>query len=397
MSTSPVAHSSKGASSSHRWLNCPGSLKKSAGLPNGDNDASREGTMLHDVAANWLIGYRDGDVFGKFAGAAPGLLDNLTTEQIEVVRAYVYTIQDDIGLYGYADEFLIEERISIPDLHKDFWGTNDCATVVGNKLTVYDLKCGFHPVEVEYDGMLNPQLGYYLLGVISRLGGYVGPDNVALPQSISALEIVVVQPRMGGVKRRQVDVVELYDLAQRLRVAATLADSDLPPVLAGDWCRWCPARRECRERRDYALSVARSEFGAEVPPASELSDEQLAELLPRLEHLEAWIKDLREAAKERLGRKQDIPGWSLTEPTKGRRQWSKDEEEVSLLLGAWGIPPDKIWVRKLISPAEAERLARVYCDERIDLRAIVARKEIPGDLTRNKPSSAKEDFSAVNE
>src|SRR3546814_18193298 len=47
---SPTAHAVLGASSSHRWFHCPGSIRASEGMPNTSSVFAREGTAAHALA-----------------------------------------------------------------------------------------------------------------------------------------------------------------------------------------------------------------------------------------------------------------------------------------------------------------------------------------------------------
>lgn len=390
MSTSPTAHSIFGASSAKRWMTCPASIARSVGIPNESSPYAAEGTMLHDIAANALMVYRN-DPSDAFAWND---LTDLTAEQIGVVRAYVETIQEDTE-WGEGEpwqRFMIEERVSLPGLHPQFFGTNDCSVVRRRRLTVYDLKCGAGvAVEVDEDGKLNPQLGYYMLGAIEALGGSVALANVTLPPGVDELEIVVVQPRLGGVKRRDVAVTELLDLAGDLWFGAALAARGDAPALGGKHCKFCPAKRSLEGRRcpdldAHAKRAARLEFAPEA-----MTDDDLAAVLSEAEAIEVWLSAVREEAKARMQAGAIAPGWGLRTGRRGNRNWV-DATKAQLALMEWGFDPDHVAPRKLVSPAEVERLAKLHHGEEIDLGDMVERKEGAVTVARVK---AADEFGAV--
>ncbi|NNM74778.1 DUF2800 domain-containing protein [Enterovirga aerilata] len=381
-----TGHSRFSASASHRWLRCPGSIRLSEGKPNPETPWAAEGTRLHEAAASALSVFRH-DPKDPIAWPDYGL----TTEQIEVVQQYVHTIAADLEWGDVRwDRFRVEQKVSIPDLHPEFFGTADCIVVAGGKLTVYDLKCGAGvEVLVDYDGALNPQLGYYMLGAIVALGGKVTVGNIELPAGVHDLETVIVQPRFGGVKRRAVAVTELLELAHDLFKQAMVAELDDAPLAAGSHCRFCLARAECPALREWVREQARLEFGS----AADMPDPDLSAVLRLADVIEAWIAAVREEARRRIEGGEAVPGYELKRGREGNRTWRNPEAAYEALV-EWGIPADLAAPRKLVSPAEAERLAKIHVGEEIDLADMVERKPAPVSVVR---TTAADDFAAVPE
>ena len=59
-------HAILGASSSHRWLACPGSIRLSAGMPNTGSVYAEEGTAAHELAEKCLnLGHDAADHLGE--------------------------------------------------------------------------------------------------------------------------------------------------------------------------------------------------------------------------------------------------------------------------------------------------------------------------------------------
>jgi hypothetical protein len=227
-----MAHSRFGASAAHRWMRCPGSVKASEGLPNPSSPAAQEGTMLHEAAANTLLGL---DVHYE-----------LTDEQQEVIDAYIEVVKNEVG----DGQLFVEQRFKLPH-HTEFWGTADAVIENGDTLKVIDLKAGRGiEVKADYAGKLNPQLGFYALGAMAALNR----------TDWKTVEIIIVQPRFGGVKRRLTDVTELNDLAMELVDAALRAESDEPPFEAGSHCHFCLAKATCPTLRNEVYRLARMEF-----------------------------------------------------------------------------------------------------------------------------------------
>lgn len=325
-------HSPYGPSAAHRWVRCPASIKRSAGKPNRSSPAAAEGTLLHGHAEHWL----------RHDGPGPGW-DDLTAEQQWVVGQYVNVV--NLARMECKGELYVEHKFKLK-CHTMFFGTADAVlmNIKRGILRVMDLKAGAGvPVEVDYSGKINPQLGYYALGALD-----LWPEDEPPPDDI---EIVVVQPRAGGVKRRTVRVEELRELREELLAAAAKAELDDPPAEAGAHCKFCLAAAECPTLRDYSLELARMEFSDDATPAEDMNDLALAETLERANVIEGWIKSVRAEAQSRITEGGKVPGWRLA-PSRPVRRWT-DEKKVEKRLADLGM--NSIYVQSLVSPAQAEK------------------------------------------
>ena len=227
-------HSRFGASAAHRWMRCPGSVQLTKDMPNPSSEFAAEGTMLHEYCANVLLG-----------------LENpyeLTDEQLDVANLYIETVRQE----AKGGELFVEKKFKLP-FHPEFWGTADAVVVFDNTLKVIDLKAGRGvAVEVDYAGKINPQLGFYALGALFSVE----------ERQWDSIEIIIVQPRLGGIKRRLTDTYELAELTRELIAAAELAENDNPPFAAGSHCKFCLARATCPTLRDEVMRLARMDFDA---------------------------------------------------------------------------------------------------------------------------------------
>lgn len=262
-----MAHSRFGGSVMHRIMACPGSVKMAEGVPNPDSPYAAEGTLLHDIGSTILTEDYD-----------PRYWD-LTDEQQDVVDAYVDFVrgQHEVMTWDGDTTTLIEQQFSMPDLHKEFFGTADCVLINDTDLKVIDLKCGAGvKVEADYDGEPNPQLMFYLLGVLASLGVKVTPHAIHWPREFPPrkFEIVIIQPRAGGIKRRTVTDRELATMATKFFLATKLADNSNPPLKSGSHCKFCLGVTRCPELRNKAVENAQNEFG-EFLEVSDMSDEDL--------------------------------------------------------------------------------------------------------------------------
>jgi hypothetical protein len=221
-------------------MRCPGSISATEGLPNVSSPAALEGTLLHEAASMVL----EGNAQMEFLKQHPAFI--LTDEQVDVVREYVQLVNAE----NTGDGLLIETRVNIPSF-AEFTGTADAIIYGDDWIKVVDLKCGRGVnVEAEYAGRVNPQLGFYALGAIAQFPGWK-PDDI---------EVIICQPRFGGVKRRKVTLAELRELESEMLDAVVKATSDNPPFAAGSHCNFCLARATCPTLRDYVYKLARMDF-----------------------------------------------------------------------------------------------------------------------------------------
>lgn len=348
------AHSSFGASGAHRWLVCPASVPLQAGLPDTANVHSAEGTAAHELGEMAL---RSGKDCGTYLGMtlhADGFEFEVTDEMAENVQIYV----DYVRSFGDAAVVMVERKFDLAKIRPPapMFGTADAVIYVPDQrlLVVVDLKYGRGKVVDVRD---NPQLKYYGLGAMLDL-----PKDWA----IDTVRLVVVQPRAGGDAVRPWDTTPdvLLDYAMDVIEAARRALEDQPEAVPGDHCGWCRAAGTCPGLRAQALAVAQDEFGG-LPAPEQLTPAQVGELLNKADVVEEWLSGLRGHAFRLAESGVEIPGRKLV-PKRGTRQWAAPEEEIVKRLTEKGAVTDDLFSKKLISPAQAEK--------------VVGKKNLPSEL-----------------
>lgn len=369
-------HSRFGASAAHRWMRCPASIQASAGLPNPSSPAAAEGTMLHEVAANMLCNMPYEYI--------------LTSEQMDVVMAYFHAVQDEIATMEWNGdvEMFVEQKFKLP-IHPEFWGTADAVLVAGKSLRVIDLKAGAGvAVEVDYAGKINPQLGIYALGALSTLPWQQ-------QEKIDDVEIIVVQPRLGGIKRRKVARIELDILAEEMLAAAALAEEPTAPFNAGSWCKFCLARHKCPELRHEVFKLAQLDFFDDAPvDVVALDNLSVGNILDTADVIETWLKAVRDDALFRASNGEAIPGWKLVDSVSNRKWKNENEAAVSLTNDGVEIPYAK---PKMPSPAQVEKaIKQAKLD--LDIANLVTRETTGVKLVRdtdgrNSAATALTDFA----
>jgi hypothetical protein len=133
---------------------------------------------------------------------------------------------------------------------------------------------------------------------------------------------------------------------------------DISPLYA-DLKGLCPA---LADEVIATLPVAAESFAdltvAAPPQASELTNEQLAAILPAEDMIREFLDAVRTEAVRRAGEGELIPGHKLVQGKKGPRQWAKGEETAiaQYLDETVRLRHDEMYTQKLISPTQVEKL-----------------------------------------
>jgi len=338
------AHAKLSPSSAYRWINCPGSVALAEQCPPAPSSAyADEGTLAHAVAETKLM-QQSGKITKKqYTKDLKGLLkadDGLywTGEMDEATTIYADRVMETLAAAGKDAVLLIEQRLDL-----DFWaegsfGTSDAVVIGDGVLEVTDFKYG-KGVKVDAPG--NPQLRLYGLGAATLYEGLYEFDRVRM---------TIVQPRLDHVSTEELPLQDLIDWGYMVRVKAAEAAAGSEERACGDWCRWCPAKAICRTRAEKQLDLARYEF---QKPAL-LTNEEIAEILGKIDELTAWAKDVQDFALQGALDGEHFAGWKLVEGRSVRKY--TDDLKVAERLQAAGYPEAAIYERKLLGLTAMEKL-----------------------------------------
>lgn len=339
----PIAHSRIGASSAHRWLACPGSVRLSSALPNQSSEYAREGTAAHEAAARCLdLGKEAWELAGEKI-VVEGQEFAVTDEMIESVQLYLDTIE--ASLTERAVKF-VEQRFSLDEVHPDLYGTADCVVFDQDTgvLSVFDFKYG---VGIAVEPEENPQLLTYAAGAVAEC------LKIDPALGINIVELVIVQPRAdhedGPVRRWRVGFDLLGEwVAATLEPGAKATDAADAPLRDGEHCQFCPAKAVCPKLAGVFDSVAADAAASE--PAK-MEDWELAERLSKAKAVRTYLAALESEIFSRLMKGGEIPGFKLVQK-KSNRVWKDGAEAViAAKLGEAAYNPPS-----LKSPAQIERL-----------------------------------------
>lgn len=372
-------HARLAPSSSKRFIECPGSIRMSEGIPNTSSVYADEGTAAHELASHLLslssqidaVQYLDTwvnlegkTVAEKFSpdkfGKRSFFVD---AEMADGVQTYVDYCRE---LSGRDVDWAIEQwldlsYLGVPGLDG---GTGDCVAYDSKTqvLDVVDLKYG-RGLAVEPEN--NTQGLCYALGAIRRYHN----------RGIKKLRITIVQPRCphpkGPIRTWEADVIDLLDFESDLKAAALKtisaatdahgnncdAEWQAAYLKPGPWCTFCPAAPGCDARRDQAFKIAQAEFsvvGEEItlPVVTQLEPEKLSKILTEIDQLEDWCRRVKEYAHSEATHGRCPPGWKLV-GNRATRRWKEETDAATALEDIYGLT-DIYTAPKLLTPAKIE-------------------------------------------
>ena len=208
---------------------------------------------------------------------------------------------------GAEPSVFVEQGLDLREYIPQSMGTADCVIIAGDTAEIIDFKYGMHPVPAT-----SMQLRIYALGaceVFSHLYDF------------TRVRMAVYQPRLHSVDETEMTVADLYAWAvNELSPRARQAFDGVGEFACGDWCRCCRARRNCRALADYQLEIAKYEFAS---PAT-LSDEEIADVLSRVDALASWAEDVKEYALAEALKGHSYPGFKVVE-SRTKRLFTDDE------------------------------------------------------------------------
>jgi len=366
-------HAQWSASSTERNWNCSGALALTDGLPETTSEAADWGTCCHQIAEKCLT---DGVQAAEFIGTTQKGKKyefDVDDEMADTAQVYVdYVRQATIkaapdNKTNPATLLKVEQKFSLADLNPPFdaGGTADAViySPAAKHLEVVDLKGGRgHVVEV----VDNKQLRTYALGAMLANRGL----------EVQQITVTIVQPRAphksGRTRSETFHVADLLDWTIDLVAAMNKASAALENrsemskgewntayLRAGDHCKFCKAAGFCPALEQRALDAAGVWFDDIDQPRlanspDDLSPEKLAKTLDSLDMIGEWINAVRAYAHAKAEEGVTIPGYQLVDKI-GNRAWKVAEEQVVGALVLAGLDDGRIYNRKLVTPAQAEK------------------------------------------
>lgn len=315
-----MAHAILSPSSASRWLACTPSARLEANYADNSGEAAAEGTDAHELAELTLQ---------KLTGKVPkAQIDKRIMEFTKTSKYFGIEMREYVDTYvSYVMErynearaktpdavILLEQQVDLREFVPDGFGTRDVAIVADKKLLMIDLKYG---KGVRVSAEENKQLMVYALGTISEF---------ELLYDIEEIEMVIHQPRLDAISSYTISVDELLKWGDEfVKPKAALAFAGEGEYVAGDHCKFCKARNECRALADYMLDAVVADFADDVKadeyaPSNLLTPEEVTKVLQRADAIKSWLKGVEEfALATALDGSREWPGFKLVEGRSNRK------------------------------------------------------------------------------
>ena len=339
----PEQHAFLGASSAHRWLNCPPSARTCQNFPGTKSEYAAAGTLAHSIAElkarNYFLGGMTLKEFKrqlKELKAQPEYdkgMDAATDMYLDHLR--------EVSLEFQSPPFVaLETKVVYSHIAPAGFGTADCIMVGSGRLCVVDYKNG---AGVAVDAEDNPQMMLYALGALHTYDAVYG-------DSIERVRMDIVQPNAGGIKTWETSVAELNRWGTEYAAPrAQLAWEGKGEYAAGEWCRFCAAKAQCRARAEQYLALEQEKKEPALLTFSEIGD-----ILSRAQSLASWVKQLEEFALHMTLEGNSISGWKAVEG-RGSREWIDGTDAAFEKLVARGVPNALLWEQKPVTVAALEK------------------------------------------
>lgn len=314
------AHALLSASSSHRWLNCPPSARLCEQYEDQSSEYAAEGTDAHTLGE-----FKLKQALGMTAEDPTSNLTYFSEEMDECTDGYAQFILEQVetAKHTCADPaVLIEQRLDFSKYVEGGFGTGDCVIIADGTLSVVDYK---HGQGLLVDAEDNPQMKLYALGALEIF------DNI---YDIERVSMTIYQPRRNNISTHTVSKASVYQWAEEiLRPLAKLAYAGDGDFNSGEWCCFCKAKHECRERAEKNMALAGEDF--KRPPL--LEDCEIEEILGKVDELISWATDIKDyCLQAALGGKR-WQGWKLVEGRSNRKY--VDEEAAAKAVASEGYDP----------------------------------------------------------
>lgn len=361
-------HSPLGPSASERWLECPGSVLLTKDMEDKSSEYAILGTAAHTVT-EWSReeGMPGSHYLGKKVRvklAHKGKNGEDLYQEVEVDQE----MADAVDVFvDYVDQFpgeiLIEEKVSYDAWVPKGFGTSDDIRIDTKRAVVSDFKYG-EGIQVYAED--NSQLKMYALGVFHDFGYLYDIDE---------FQLNICQPRLDHIDEFVIKTVDLLQWANdEVKPKAAIAMKPGAPFKAGEWCRFCLAKNQCKHRAKHNFEQTIGDFEdldeetvVEQKDVNLMTLDEIGLLLPFVSAGKAFWEDLEQHALSEIGKGHVIPhpvtgDYKLVEG-RSNRIWKNvaegdetKEAAIERILRSNKLKVSQIYSKKLLGPAAIEKI-----------------------------------------
>ncbi|MFT4415293.1 DUF2800 domain-containing protein [Fredinandcohnia humi] len=303
--SSAIAHADRdhallSASASSRWLNCTPSVKLEEQFPDLTSEYAEEGTLAHEIAELKLRKHFTEPMSQRTFNTRLNKMKKHELYQDEMLKhtdTYLEYLQGiTLGLSS-TPYVAVEKRIDYSSYAPEGFGTVDCLIIGGDTLYVTDFKYG---KGVAVSAKDNSQMKLYALGAYLAYS-FLYP--------IKQIHLAIIQPRLNSISESSLTLDELLAWGESIKPTAEKAFKGEGDFVPGEHCKFCKAKAQCRARAEEFSALA--DFTTLKPPL--LSNEEVGRFLEKGQHIEAWVKALKEYALAESLKGNEIAGWKAVE------------------------------------------------------------------------------------
>lgn len=334
------SHALLSASGASRWINCTPSAKLEDEY--GERKTSvyaQEGTLAHELAELYirhdvLHNIEEPDFERRLEEIMSD--EMFSEEMLDVIPTYTDYCAAQLNVAKTNSPYAImeiEQKLDLTKFVPESFGTADCIIANDGTLEIIDLKYGKGvPVYADW----NKQLMLYGLGALQEYSTMFDITNVRL---------TIVQPRIDNISSWEISFDELNNWAENeLKPKAQLAFSGKGELNAGDWCKFCAVRNQCRKLYEQQIEIAKHEF---ADPAL-LTDDEIADIVRRTPKLIDWANSVAEYAQEKaINENKQWPGLKLVEGISRRKWIDEDQASDTIFARCPELSEDEIFNMKL--------------------------------------------------
>lgn len=315
-------HAILSPSSAKRWIHCTPSALLAEAAGSKSSVYAEEGTLAHEIAEHALTQYLEG-IYDPIIDEALPIKDEhlknplFSIDMANYIRNYCdYVIGENYEMQkadGLSKMFL-ERKVDITDYAPDSFGSVDVTLESSHTIHIIDLKYGAG-VKVFADH--NEQMMLYALGALKA---------ASAPKDITKIKMTIAQARLDHYDTFEMSKGELLDWAEKvLKPAAKAAIQGKGKQVMGSWCGFCPVKAQCRAQRDAILA----DFD-EKPEPLLLSDEEITDLIGKIDTYKSWIESVNKYVYDRAIQGHKWKGYKLVAGRSSRV--IKDEAKIRQAL-----------------------------------------------------------------
>lgn len=295
-------HAILSPSSAKRWIHCTPSALLAEAAGSKSSVYTEEGTLAHEIAEHALAQYLEG-IYDPIIDEALPIKDEhlknpmFSIDMANYIRDYCdYVIGENYEMQkadGLSKMFL-ERKVDITDYAQDSFGSVDVTLESDKAIHIIDLKYG---AGVKVTADRNEQMMLYALGAL----------KAAASKDITNIRMTIAQVRLDHYDTFEMSKGELLDWAEKvLKPAAKAAIQGKGKQVIGSWCGFCPVKAQCRAQRDAILA----DFD-EKPEPLLLSDEEVTDLIGKIDTYKSWIESVNKYVYDRAIQGHKWEGYKL--------------------------------------------------------------------------------------